>query len=187
MRVPLLLAAVLALAACGRDQPPAAPESAGVGTGAASVADIDARNATYPTGHTGSGEMAFRDGRFANGNDEVESALVTTASGDLDQDGTPDVAVILATSTGGSGTFYDLYALRRRDGEPPAIAGPAFLGDRVDVKGLRIEHGEAVVDLVVQGDQDASCCPTVATSWRFRLVGNLLDEVSGQRRVLLHL
>lgn len=174
-----LLCLALALAACGREKPPAAP-------GAAGDAGIDARNAVYPTEQTDSGKLPLHDGRFEDAREEVQSTLVTTATGDVDNDGKPDTVAILATNTGGSGTFYDLYALRRHDGKPLAIAGPAYLGDRIDVKALRVERGEAVVDLVVQGDQDASCCPTVKTTWRFRLVGNLLDETSGQRRVYIH-
>lgn len=181
-RTACLLLCALALAACSREEPGSAP---GATAPAADPSGIDARNAVYPTEQTDSGKLALHDGRYDDPKEEVQSTLVATASGDLDGDGKPDLVAVLATNTGGSGTFYDLYALRRHDGKPLAIAGPAFLGDRIDVKNIRVERGAAVLDLVVQGDQDASCCPTVPTTWRFRLVGNLLDETSGQRRVYI--
>ena len=178
--VALLLAACAIPAGCERKKEPAA----GGNATAAAVTVDEAAAATYGTENTATGAMRLKDGHYEDG-DRVAGDLDTLgAQGDLDGDGSEDRVVLLVTSTGGSGVFEDIYALRRVGGQL-VVSAPGFLGDRVEVEDLRIEHGDIVVDLVVQGDNDPLCCPTQHVTYRFRLSGNALVETTGQQRVYL--
>jgi len=174
--VATLAALALVLAAGCERKPAAAP---GI-----TVNESEAANATYPSENTASGLLRLHDGQYAD-DDLVSSELdALDAIGDLDGDGSDDRVVLLVTSTGGSGIFRDLYVLRRVQGQLQ-VSAPALLGDRVAVNGLRVERGEIVVDLVVQGNDDPLCCPTQPVTYRFRLDGNALVETTGQQRIYL--
>ncbi len=73
---------------------------------------------------------------------ESEAKIVTTYVGnevsvDLNQDGTPDTALIISQETGGSGTtFYLVAALTTSDGYKGSRG--AFLGDRIIPEGIRL-------------------------------------------------
>lgn len=186
-RAAFLLPLAMLLAACGCEREPvrAKPDPAAQAALAAGPTRQDAASARYPSENTESGEITLSDGRHED-EDRVSATLEDlTASGDLDGDGRDDLAVILATSTGGSGLFRDLYVLRRAPGLPLRVSPPAALGDRVVVNALRIERDTVVVDLVVQDGNDPLCCPTLPVTYRFRLQGDTLTELSGARR--LHL
>lgn len=173
------IACVLLIAGCERKEP---PRDAGATEPAVSAAQ--AANATYPSENTASGSLTLANGHYED-SDLVNADLDGLAAiGDVDGDGVEDRAVLLVTSTGGSGVFRELYVLRRQGGAL-VVSAPALLGDRVEVNDLRIERGEIVTDLVVQGADDPLCCPTQAVTYRFRLVGNALTEITGQQRVFL--
>lgn len=178
-----LVAAALATGTgCERKPIQATPATPGADVPGITLAE--AGNAGYPTENTDSGELLLRDGQYEDA-DLVSATLDdVSAAGDLDGDGAEDLAVVLVTSTGGSGVFRDLYVLRRTPAGLQVSAAGA-LGDRVVVNGMRVERGEVVVDLVVQRDTDPLCCPTLPVSYRFRLAGKELVELSGARR--LHL
>jgi hypothetical protein len=148
------------------------------------VNESEAANASYPSENTASGLLRLTDGHYED-DDLVSSELETLAAlGDLDGDGSEDRAVLMVTSTGGSGIFRELYVLRRVQGQLQ-VSAPALLGDRVEVNGLAVDKGEVVVDLTVQGADDPLCCPTQPVVYRFRLNGNALVETSGQQRIYL--
>lgn len=179
MRALLVVACALLATACERRE----PASPGTG-GSDGVTTAQAANAVYPSENTESGRLALVDGHYED-RDMVSADLDgLSASGDVDGDGAPDRAVLLVTSTGGSGVFRELYLLRRKNGALQ-VSPPALLGDRVEVNDLRVENGEIAVDLVVQGADDPLCCPTLAVTYRFRLVNDALVETTGQRRVYL--
>ncbi|MCB0131275.1 MAG: META domain-containing protein, partial [Caldilineaceae bacterium] len=71
----------------------------------------------------------------------------------------PSAAVIVVSSGGGSGNFYDLALVQEQDGEPVNVA-TTFLGDRVQINSLDVEDNRVIVDMVTQGPGDALCCPT---------------------------
>lgn len=180
----LALAVVLLMAGAGCERKPVQAVPATPATTVPGVALAEAANARYPTEINDSGVLALRDGRYEDA-DLVSATLDDlSAAGDLDGDGVDDLAVVLVTNTGGSGVFRDLYVLRRQAGALQ-VSAPGALGDRVVVNDLRIERDEIVVDLVVQRDTDPLCCPTLPVTYRFRLAGNELVELSGARR--LHL
>lgn len=167
------VAAGLALVAiaCGREGPPADG-----GTPELTAAAL--RSATYESQYLDDGVVRLEDGMFADtARRTVVSLLPEYAVGDLDGDGAPDAAVILATNTGGSGTFRDLAIVLNRSGEP-ASGASLFLGDRVLVDRIGIVEGEIRVDLTMHGPADPMCCPSLAANRRFRLVGGILTEMT---------
>lgn len=175
----LLVIALGAMSAsCERKQETAA------GNVTSGVSENDAANATYATENTASGFMPLRNGHYEDSDRVVGELDALFAQGDLDGDGSADRAVLIVTSTGGSGVFEELYVLRRSNGQL-TISAPAFLGDRVEVDELRIEHGNVVVNLLVQGANDPLCCPTQRVVYRFHLSGNTLIETTGQQRIYL--
>jgi hypothetical protein len=98
------------------------------------------------------------------------------AAGDLDADAVPDAAVVLATTTGGSGTFLDLAVVLNQGGRP-VHAASTFMGDRVPVDRIRIVDREIQVDLTMHGPADPMCCPSVRATRRFRFQDGALVEI----------
>ena len=101
------------------------------------------------------------------------------AFGDLNNDGVNDAAVVLSYNGGGSGTFYNLLAVRNDNGVPVHIASYS-IGDRIRLDALEIAAGVITVRMVAHGPNDAACCPTQDTIATFRLSGSgfeLLSEV----------
>ena len=82
-------------------------------------------------------------------------------------------AVVLVTSTGGTGTFYDL-ALLSKEAEGWVNTDTLFLGDRVKVHSVEVENNEIVIAMTTHGLDDAMCCPTIEVKKRFAVQGNRL-------------
>ena len=135
------------------------------------------RSATYASPYVEEGEVLLDGGIFEDTARRVAVYFIPEyAVGDLDRDGKPDAAVVLATNTGGSGTFHDLAVVLNRDGVPENAA-TFFLGDRVPVDRIRIVDGEIQVDLTMHGPADPMCCPSLEVTRKFRLVGGELEEI----------
>jgi len=96
-----------------------------------------------------------------------------STAGDLNGDGTPDAVVVLDTNTGGSGVFLYLAALVNQDGQPDNVS-TVFLGDRVKIDAVTIQSGVVRLEMVVQGTQDAMCCPSQKVTQEFVLKNNQL-------------
>ncbi len=135
------------------------------------------RSSRYASPHVDAGEIQLTRGSFRDTARRVVAVMLPEyAVGNLDGDGAPDAAVLIATSTGGSGTFLDLAAVLNR-GNQPASDAIAFLGDRVLVDRVRIRDGEVQLDLTMHGPADPMCCPSVEATRRFRLVDGELVEI----------
>ena len=67
------------------------------------------------------------------------------AWGDLDGDGSDEAVVLLAENSGASGTRNYLAVVAVRGGKPVNVA-THLLGDRVQLRAIRIESGRLVVD-----------------------------------------
>ena len=101
------------------------------------------------------------------------------AYGDLNGDGQAEAVVLLAESSGGSGTFVYLAVVANQDGQPVNVA-TTLLGDRVQVNSMQIENNQLVVDMVQAGPDDPMCCPSQQVIKTYELQGGQLVEVSSQ-------
>ena len=75
-------------------------------------------------------------------------------------------AVVLVTSLGGSGSFYELALLVRRDGKW-ANTDTVLLGDRVKVQSVAIDARGILVAMTAHGPKDPQCCPSQEVQKRF--------------------
>jgi hypothetical protein len=156
--------------------PPAAPVTA-------TLTLDQLKNHTYALEQAPGGKAALVNGKFeaatgTGATQKVTAVLIEpTATGDLNDDGAADAAIILTANTGGSGAFVNLHAVLNEDGKP-ADAGLTLLGDRVQVKTLAIQGGALVVDLMTHGPKDPLCCPTMEVVQTYKLQGNTLVLLS---------
>ena len=91
-----------------------------------------------------------------------------TAFGDLDGDRIPEAVVGAYYNGGGSATWLYLLAMNYRDGRP-AQAGVWALGAQTHVERLAIRDGRIFATMIVHGDSDPSCCPSVRVRREFTL------------------
>jgi heat shock protein HslJ len=142
---------------------------------------VELANATY-TG-TEEGLVTLVDGRW-EGEPYVEGGasrpsigLVEdfTLAGDLGGDERNEAVVILWQSSGGSGTFNYVAVVGGKNGDITNL-GTAALGDRVQVRGGRIDDGKIIIDVVQQAEDDAACCPTQLATRTWSLTDNQLKE-----------
>jgi heat shock protein HslJ len=78
--------------------------------------------------------------------------------GDLDGDGFDEAVVLLGESSGGSGEFIHLAIVARRGMTAENVA-TAMIGDRIQVRGARLDSNRVILEVVQSGSQDAACCP----------------------------
>jgi hypothetical protein len=93
------------------------------------------------------------------------------AFGDLDGDAVDDAVVVLVSSGGGSGIFYQLVAVTQRNGivETPAVKS---LGDRIMINQINITNRIVTVDMITHGPDDPSCCPTERQVLKLKVQGS---------------
>jgi len=163
-------ALVAALSACAAEDVP-------VPTPPPELSAAILRSAAYFSQHVDEREIRLANGVFRDTARRVAVVFQPEyAAGDLDSDGVPDAAVVLATTTGGSGTFLDLALVLNEDGRP-VNAATRFLGDRVPVDRIRIVEGEVQVDLTMHGPADPMCCPSLEVTRRFRYESGEVVEI----------
>jgi hypothetical protein len=103
----------------------------------------------------------------------------THAIGDLDRDGEADAIAIVVESTGGTGSFYYLFAIMNRDGQPRQLGDPEWLGDRTVIQRLTIDRqGLVAVRYLTHGDNDPACCPTMKIDDRYRVENGKLVGIT---------
>jgi heat shock protein HslJ len=93
--------------------------------------------------------------------------------GDFDGDGSEEAAVLLIEQSGGSGERLYL-AVAGRVGVEPRNLATRLVGDRVQVRAVRLEGNLLVLDLVAAGPGDAACCPSRKLRQSYRLDGDRL-------------
>jgi len=125
--------------------------------------DVDvvatAREAGYSMEHLGVGTVQLSAGTYHDSAAGLDVRMIATATGDLDGDDRDDAAVVLASTTGGTGTFIDLYAVFDKQGRA-MTRGPASLGDRVKVDSIRVSNRAIHLHLLTHAPDDPLCCPT---------------------------
>jgi len=157
-----LALAVAALAACG---PTAKPEPA------LTLAEL--KSADLQTEYVSGGVVRLTDGEYREpAAPGAASTTVVTLTGPVAYaplvSGQPAAAAIVATATGGSGTFVDLVVVARREGQVTQLAG-IHLGDRVKVEAIGFDKGIVSLTIVVHGPDDPLCCPTQRSTRRYEL------------------
>ncbi|HSE02145.1 MAG TPA: META domain-containing protein [Burkholderiales bacterium] len=93
-------------------------------------------------------------------------------------DGKQAGAVIVTTSLGGTGTFYELALLGQAD-KDWVNTDSVLLGDRVNLHSVAIEKGQIVVAMTTHGPKDPMCCPTVEATKRWSVRNDRLVAVAG--------
>lgn len=141
-------------------------------------------NLEYKTTMTSSGTAQLQDGEYheqvgeGSASETVVSLTGNFMYGELN-DGSKAATAILTTTTGGSGTFYELALLQVQDGELVNVA-TTFLGDRLKILSLQIHDGQIIVEIVAQGADDPMCCPTQWLRKTFEYQGGELIETSSE-------
>jgi heat shock protein HslJ len=130
--------------------------AASAATGAPTLAELG--EATYSGLKETGRRVTLKAGRWERDRVAVTLAPGFRVTGDLDGDGDEEAVVLLAVSTGGSGTFDYLAVVKRaRSGIRNVAVAP--LGDRVRIRSARIEGRKLLASVVRSGAQDARCCP----------------------------
>jgi hypothetical protein len=93
--------------------------------------------------------------------------------GDLNGDGEKDAVIILDSSFGGTGHFYELAVVVNKNGEPLQIASED-LGDRSIINSLEINDGKIIIDIIIHGPGDGGCCPTLRKIFEYELQNDKL-------------
>lgn len=117
-------------------------------------------------------------------------------TGDLNGDGTDEVALILVNNPGGSGTFIYLTVLAMQNDK--IVSYSAFVGDRVQVRSGEIKDGILSLQVIQAGKTDPSCCPSqkALRSWTLgksgleeqavKILGRLsAEDIAGTQWVLV--
>ncbi len=92
-------------------------------------------------------------------------------------DGQSVAAVVLVTTAGGTGSFFELAVMAAGASGPRNIA-TVVLGDRVRLLSLSLHDNEITVDLVRAGPYDSLCCPTQRMIERYELRGPHLTRTA---------
>lgn len=180
MRRVVLSALMVLLAGCGR-KAESGPEAA---AGEGMPGEVKALgSAEVKTDLVEGGVVRLENGEYmapaAPGSAEqiIVRLLDKWAVGDVNGDGKPETAVIIGSSSGGTGVFISLVLFASDDGTPRELASAA-LGDRVRVVALKIDNGLITVELDQHGEVDPMCCPAQRAVREFRLEGDSLTMVS---------
>jgi hypothetical protein len=124
--------------------------------------------------HDGQASVAMVPGAASK---TMVQILGEPASGDLDNDGEADAAVLLVETTGGSGTFYHVAAALNHEG---AFVGTqaVFIGDRIAPQLLTIQHGVVIVDYADRRPREAMVTPpSLQRSKHLFIRKNNLEEI----------
>jgi heat shock protein HslJ len=177
--------AALLLAACPSktEGPQPAPQALSAPLGAPTLEEL--KNATYAGLQDLAGPVTLKDSRWegepfepgAAARPSVVLAPGFRLTGDLDGDGAEEAVVVLAHSSGGSGTF-DHLAVAKRTPEGLRNVATTALGDRVGIRSARVEGGKLLVSVVRAGEKDAMCCPGELADLGWSLAGGKLNPVA---------
>ncbi len=176
----LILLAVVCLAACGPAAAPATPTPLPTPTAAPSpvptatalpVLTVEQlMNFQYHTPQYDK-TVTLKDGNYTAGSGTDYFSVVMQANvafGDLNGDGLPDAAVLLAENGGGSGVFVSLLAMINQGGQP-LQSGAVLIDDRPRVDSLAIQDGKIVLGALIHGPNDPMASPTLAVTETYTL------------------
>jgi hypothetical protein len=142
---------------------------------------VDPSNATYTIEQR---KVTLNGGAFEEPAAPGSAVKATTrlldkrANGDLNADGTPDAAVVITYSGGGSGTFYYLVALLGTGAGKSASTAAVLLGDRITIEAVRVDGGKVSVDtLDRKPGEPFATAPSVKVTRVFQVKDEALTEI----------
>lgn len=138
-------------------------------------------NAQYQLGATdGLQVVQLTDGKYEqvtpDGTDSVSVSVTDfVAVGDLNADGTDEVAALVSENYGGTGVFVFLAVYTNENGTL-TFQSSTMVDDRPQMQALSIEAGEIFLGAIIHGADDPMCCPTLHTTRHYRFAeSNQLD------------
>ena len=137
-------------------------------------------NAQYQLGATDAFQVVqLSDGKFEQGTpggaDSISVSVTDfVAVGDLNADGTNEVAALISENYGGTGVFVFLAVYANENGTL-TFQNSTMVDDRPQLTAFSIENGEVFLEAVIHGPDEPMCCPTLRTTRHYRLVDNQLD------------
>jgi len=138
-------------------------------------------NAQYQLGATdGLQTVQLTNGKYEQvtpgGTDSVSVSVTDfVAVGDLNADGTNEVAALVSENYGGTGVFVFLAVYTNENGTL-TFQSSTMVDDRPQMQALSVEAGEIFLDAIIHGADDPMCCPTLHTRRHYRLAeSNQLD------------
>jgi|SRR5215207_4157997 len=140
------------------------------------------RNAEYELGATDRLQVVqLTEGKFEQGvpgSEDFVSVSLTdfVAVGDLDADGTDEIAALVSENYGGTGVFVFLAVYSKVNGAF-TFQTSSGVDDRPQLNVLSIENNEIFLDAVIHGTDEPMCCPTLRTMRHYRWVDTQLDRI----------
>jgi hypothetical protein len=137
-------------------------------------------NAQYQLGATDALQVVqLTDGKFEQGTQGGTDSISVAVSdfiavGDLNADGTDEVAALVSENYGGTGVFVFLAVYANENGRL-TFQNSTMVDDRPQLNTLSTAGGEIFLDAVIHGPDEPMCCPTLRTTRHYRWVDNQLD------------
>lgn len=99
--------------------------------------------------------------------------------GDFDTNGTEDIAFLLTSNSGGSGTFYYVTVALSDIDHTYKGTNMLLLGDRIAPQSTELKNGEIIVNYADRKPNDPmSMKPSYGVSRHFKVINNTLVEVT---------
>ncbi len=99
------------------------------------------------------------------------------AYGELNNKGEKDAAITLRYSGGGNSSYVLLEGVINDNGLPENTAF-VNLGDPIKVKSITISEQKIYIDMLIQGSNDAQCCPSKFVTHVYQLQDNQLVKLT---------
>ena len=177
----LLVLSIVLVAAGALHARPGMADSSNSGSVAAPPLNSETvGNLSYPNDFSASGIAPLANGSYSEPGAPGSAGQVTVqlrraAFGEIG--GAAAAAVVLATDTGGSGTFYELQLVIRADDGVAQSVAQRLLGDRIRLQGLAFVGERIRVDFTGFAPADGICCPTLNLVQEFRFHAGQLELV----------
>jgi hypothetical protein len=122
-------------------------------------------------------EVQLTDGKWSENQADGSTQMVRLdeqyAFGDLNSDGAPDAALLIAESMGGTGVFYSITAMVSENGSYRQTNTLA-LDDRPIIHSIEIVDAEIVLNANIHGPNDAMVDPTLNVTKTYRFFNDKL-------------
>ena len=149
------------------------------------VTEGTVKNFTYRLSFGDEGTFTLKDGEYKRPHPNYVHVWVDNfVIDDIDRNGIPDAIVVLAQNDGGSGTFFELTALLATQ-NGIVQTNSMYLGENIKIDSIQVTEDETpaiylfepkkiVIDMLVLGENDPSCCPSQKEVANFAVYENKL-------------